>query len=106
MKDKSHLRILEICRLAITLYRVSVINSTVLRKGGLTVSVSLKKISYANYVKARDAKGLNNLQVANLAQIPSSTIYDWAAERYMPKTDKLLAIAKVLDVSVEKLLEE
>lgn len=66
----------------------------------------LKAISYANYSEARDAKGLNNSQVAELAKIPSSTIYDWAASRYMPKADKLLAIAKVLDIPLEKILEE
>lgn len=66
----------------------------------------LKKVSYANYVKARDAKGLNNKQVAEMANIPSSAIYDWDAGRYMPKADKLVAIARVLDTTVEKLLEE
>ena len=69
-------------------------------------NIDLKEISYANYVKARDAKGLNNKQVADAAGIPSSTIYDWAAKRYMPKADKLMAIARVLDTTVEKLLEE
>lgn len=68
--------------------------------------MDLKNISYANYTKARDAKGLNNSQVAELAKIPSSTIYDWAAGRYMPKADKLFAIAKVLDVTVETLISE
>jgi transcriptional regulator with XRE-family HTH domain len=69
-------------------------------------NIDLKEISYANYVKARDAKGLNNKQVADAAGIPSSTIYDWDAKRYMPKADKLMAIARVLDTTVEKLLEE
>jgi len=67
--------------------------------------MDLKNISYANYAKARDAKGLNNSQVAELANIPSSTIYDWAAGRYMPKSDKLFAIAKVLGITLEQLLE-
>lgn len=66
----------------------------------------LKEISYANYAKARDAKGLNNSQVAEIAKIPSSTIYDWAAKRYMPKTDKLMAIAKALEIPLESLLED
>ncbi len=72
----------------------------------MSTTRDLKAISYANYSKARDAKGLNNSQVAELAKIPSSTIYDWAASRYMPKADKLLAIAKVLDIPLEKILEE
>lgn len=72
----------------------------------MSTTKDLKQISYANYVVARDAKGLNNSQVAELAQIPSSTIYDWAAMRYMPKTDKLMAIAKVLEIPLERLLEQ
>lgn len=72
----------------------------------MSTTRDLKAISYANYSKARDAKGLNNNQVAELAKIPSSTIYDWAASRYMPKADKMLAIAKVLDVTVEMLMSE
>ena len=72
----------------------------------MSTTIDLKAISYANYSEARDAKGLNNSQVAELAKIPSSTIYDWAASRYMPKADKLLAIAKVLDIPLEKILEE
>ena len=52
----------------------------------MSTTRDLKAISYANYSEARDAKGLNNSQVAELAKIPSSTIYDWAASRYMPKT--------------------
>lgn len=72
----------------------------------MSTTRDLKVISYANYSEARDAKGLNNSQVAELAKIPSSTIYDWAASRYMPKADKLLAIAKVLDIPLEKILEE
>ena len=72
----------------------------------MSTTRDLKAISYANYSEARDAKGLNNSQVAELAKIPSSTIYDWAASRYMPKEDKLLAIAKVLDIPLEKILEE
>jgi transcriptional regulator with XRE-family HTH domain len=72
----------------------------------MSTTRDLKAISYANYSEARDAKGLNNSQVAEMAKIPSSTIYDWAASRYMPKADKLLAIAKVLDIPLEKILEE
>lgn len=68
-------------------------------------NIDLRTISYANYVKARDVKGLNNKQVADMANIPPSTIYDWDAGRYMPKADKLMAIARVLDTTVEKLLD-
>lgn len=65
----------------------------------------LKTRSFLKYREARDAAGLNNAQVADAAKIPSSTIYDWAAGRYMPKADKLAAIGKVLGKSVEYFIE-
>lgn len=64
-----------------------------------------KDAVYENYERLRDQKGLNNSQVAIAAGIPMSTIYDWGAGRYMPKTDKLLAIAKVLGVTLEELVD-
>lgn len=66
--------------------------------------MALKSIVYENYERLRDRKGLNNAQVATAADIPMSTIYDWKAGRYMPKTDKLMAIAKALDVTLDDLL--
>ena len=66
--------------------------------------MALKNAVYENYERLRDRKGLNNAQVATAAKIPMSTIYDWAAGRYMPKTDKLMAIARVLEVTLEELL--
>ena len=36
----------------------------------MSTTRDLKAISYANYSEARDAKGLNNSQVAELAKIP------------------------------------
>lgn len=67
---------------------------------------NLRVLSYEKYEKARDKAGLNNKQVADAANVPSSTIYDWSAQRYMPKADKLIAIAKVLDVNVEYFFED
>lgn len=64
-----------------------------------------KDAVYENYERLRDQKGLNNSQVAIAAGIPMSTIYDWGAGRYMPKTDKLLAIVKVLGVTLEELVD-
>ena len=63
-----------------------------------------KNAVYENYELLRDKKSLNNAQVAMAAGIPMSTIYDWKAGRYMPKTDKLIAIAKVLECTLEELL--
>ena len=66
---------------------------------------NFKTAVYENYERLRDQKGLNNAQVAVSASIPMSTIYDWAAGRYMPKADKLMAIAKVLDTTLDELLD-
>lgn len=63
-----------------------------------------KNAVYENYERLRDKKSLNNAQVAMAAGIPMSTIYDWKAGRYMPKTDKMIAIAKVLECTLEELL--
>ena len=71
---------------------------------GKEEQMALKNAVYENYERLRDKKGLNNAQVATTAKISMSTIYDWAAGRYMPKTDKLMAIAKVLEVTLEELL--
>lgn len=66
---------------------------------------------YAKYALLRDKKGLNDLKVAEATKIPPSTIYDWrqrSAEnpRAGLSADKLLKIAKLLDVSLEYFLEE
>lgn len=66
--------------------------------------MALKSVVYETYERLRDEKGLNNAQVAVAADIPMSTIYDWKAGRYMPKTDKLMAIAKVLGVTLDDLM--
>lgn len=66
--------------------------------------MALKTTVYENYERLRDKKGLNNAQVATAANIPMSTIYDWKAGRYMPKTDKLMAIVEVLGVTLDDLL--
>lgn len=63
-----------------------------------------KNAVYEKYEMLRDKKGLNNARVAGAAGIPMSTIYDWKAGRYMPKMDKLIAIAKVLECTLEELL--
>lgn len=59
---------------------------------------------YAHYAKIRDSKNLNDYRVAKLANVSTSCIYDWKYGYYTPKIDKLIKIAKVLEVPVEELL--
>ena len=59
---------------------------------------------YDYYKKIRDERGMTDYQVAKLAGIPRSTFSDWNNGRSTPKQDKLIRIAEVLDVSVERLI--
>lgn len=59
---------------------------------------------YAHYEKIRNSKNLNDYKVAKLANVSPSCIYDWKYGYYTPKIDKLIKIAKVLEVPVEELL--
>lgn len=59
---------------------------------------------YKRYAEIRDSRKLNDHQVSKLANIRSSCIYDWKYGYYTPKIDKLIKIAKALDVPVEELL--
>lgn len=59
---------------------------------------------YAHYEKIRNSKNLKDYKVAKLANVSPSCIYDWKYGYYTPKIDKLIKIAKVLEVPVEELL--
>lgn len=61
---------------------------------------------YAKYAILRDAKGLKDLEVAQKAEISPSTLSDWKAGRYKPKLDKIQKIARVLEVTIDDLIEE
>lgn len=60
---------------------------------------------YTRYAELRNAKGLKDFDVAKAAGIPSSTFSDWKSGKSKPKIEKLMKIAKVLDCSVEALIE-
>lgn len=57
---------------------------------------------YAKYVKLRDAKGVNDANVADATGIPRSTFTDWKQGRSNPKIEKLLKIAEYFGVSIEE----
>lgn len=56
-------------------------------------------ISYEQYSKIRDLKGLKDGKVAELAGIGRSTFSDWKSGRSIPKEAKLMKIAAALDVT-------
>ena len=62
-------------------------------------------ISYEEYERLRNEKGLNNAEVARRASIPPSTFTDWKQGKSFPKNDKLIKIAKALDVDPAILID-
>ena len=63
-------------------------------------------MTYEKYAEFRDKKGLTDYAVAKQTGLDPSQFSNWKAGRYSPKTDKLAKIAKELDVTIEKLIEE
>jgi len=61
---------------------------------------------YTRYAEARDSKGLTDYRVSEITGIARSTFSDWKAGRYKPKVDKLLKIARALEIPVENLIDE
>lgn len=60
----------------------------------------------ANYEALKKKKGVSDYQVAKDTGVSRSTLSEWNAGKYIPKTDKLLKLAKYFNVSIEYLLGE
>lgn len=60
---------------------------------------------YTKYVEIRDAKGLKDADVSKQTGIQASTFSDWKSGRSKPKLEKLMKIAKVLECSLDELIE-
>ena len=61
-------------------------------------------ISYEEYEKIRDAKGMTDGMVAKLAGFGRSTFTDWKSGRSFPKWEKLNKICEVLGCSKTEFL--
>lgn len=61
---------------------------------------------YETYAKIRDERGYSDYRVAKETGIGAATISDWKNGITKPKLDKLFAIAKLFNVSLEELCEE
>lgn len=57
--------------------------------------------SYAVYAGLRDERNKTDSSVAKILGFGPSTLSDWKAGRYIPKHDKIAAIADLFDVPVE-----
>jgi len=62
--------------------------------------------NYTKYAALRDARGLNDNQVAKAIGISATTMYEWKAGLYHPKLDKISALAGYFGVKLEELLED
>ena len=62
-------------------------------------------MTYEAYAKYRDGVGLNDNQVAKQTGISYGTFTGWKNGEYTPKIDKLLRIASLLGIPVNKVLE-
>ena len=59
----------------------------------------------SNIKTFRERAGLTQFQLAEMLGVKRSTVAMWEAGTNMPKANKLLALAKILDCSIEELLE-
>lgn len=56
---------------------------------------------YRKYAELRDLSGVTDYEVSKQTGVSTSTLTNWKYGRYTPKLDKLLALAKYFNVSVE-----
>ena len=61
---------------------------------------------YEIYARLRDERGMKDSDVCKATGIAPGSMTDWKKGRVQLKTDKLLAIARLFDVSLEYLLGE
>lgn len=59
---------------------------------------------YDRYLKIRDKRGLTDADVARLSGVAKATMSNWKNGKYTPKTEKLIDIAKVLEVSLSEMV--
>ena len=65
-----------------------------------------KLFSYKKYSELRDNKGLTDYEVSKNTNVQTSTLSNWKAGRYTPKSDKIKAIADYFGVSIEYFFED
>lgn len=54
----------------------------------------------------RERAGLTQLQLSEQLGVPQSTIASWETDRALPRADKLIDIAKLLNCTIEELLKK
>lgn len=61
---------------------------------------------YQKYTKLKDRVGVTDYEVAKRTGVSTATLTNWKYGRYVPKFDKLLALAKYFDVPVDYFADE
>lgn len=61
--------------------------------------------SYKKYAALRDSKSITDYEVSKKTEVSTSTLSNWKAGRYTPKSDKIKKIADYFGVSIEYFLE-
>ena len=62
-------------------------------------------MKYETYVEYRDRKGMKDHHISQKCKIPKSTFSGWKHGEYTPKAEKLVKIAKVLNIPNRLVLE-
>lgn len=62
-------------------------------------------ITYERYTEYRDAKGLTDYKVSSLCEISPTTLSEWKSGKYVPKIDKIIKIAKCLDIPIDEIVQ-
>lgn len=68
-------------------------------KGGLNL------FSYKKYSELRDRKGVTDYEVSKNTNVQTSTLSNWKAGRYSPKSDKIKAIADYFGTTIDYFLK-
>lgn len=61
-------------------------------------------LTYEQYAEYRNRKNLTDYRVAKELGFQASTLNSWKRGLYTPKINKLLAVAKLLDIPVEMIV--
>lgn len=61
---------------------------------------------YQKYAVLRDKANVTDYEVAKQTGVSTATLTNWKYGRYNPKADKLMALAKYFNVSIEYFMEE
>lgn len=59
---------------------------------------------YERYSKIRDERGLTDAEVSKRSGVAKATMSNWKSGKYTPKTDKLIDIAKTLEVTLTEMV--